>query len=117
VAPEKLSRAARLLFDEPNDNVFLSAATVWEISIKSASGKLDLPESARTYVARRSAPAGLSPLSITHEHAVLAGELPRHHMDPFDRMLIAQAQTENMVLVTADRRISQYSVQTLWAGK
>jgi PIN domain nuclease of toxin-antitoxin system len=117
VEPEKLSRAARTLFDDPKDAVYLSAASVWEISIKSSSGKLDLPENARTYVAKRAAPAGLVALSITHEHAMRAGELPRHHGDPFDRMLISQAQTENMVLVTADRSITKYSVQTLWAAK
>jgi PIN domain nuclease of toxin-antitoxin system len=115
--PERLSRRARLLFDDPKDTVFLSAASVWEISIKSASGKLDLPETARTYISRRAAPAGLLPLSITFEHAMRAGELPRHHGDPFDRILIAQAQTENMVLVSADHLISKYSVETLWAGK
>jgi PIN domain nuclease of toxin-antitoxin system len=103
------------LFDNPNDAVFLSAASAWEITIKFASGKLRLPEPPRVYVSKRTAPAGLLGLEITHEHGFRAGELPKYHSDPFDRMLIAQAQAEGMVLVTADRMISKYSVETLWA--
>lgn len=117
VEPEKLSPRARSLFDNPQGAVFLSVASVWEISIKFASGKLQLPEPPRGYLAARIAPAGLLPLPISQEHALRAGELPKHHSDPFDRMLVAQAVAERMVLVTADRVISKYQVETLWAGE
>lgn len=116
VEPEKLSKTVRRLFEDPNDAVFLSAASAWEIGIKFSSGKLQLPEPPRVYLTRRTAPAGLVPLPITHEHGLRAGELPKYHSDPFDRMLIAQAQSEAMVLVTADRLIVKYSIETLWAG-
>jgi PIN domain nuclease of toxin-antitoxin system len=114
--PEILGNAVRRLFDNPADGVFLSAASAWEISIKFASGKLRLPEPPRVYVSKRTAPAGLLPLHITSEHALRAGDLPKHHSDPFDRMLIAQAQSEGLILVTPDRLIAKYSVETLWAG-
>jgi PIN domain nuclease of toxin-antitoxin system len=115
--PDRLNPEVRLLLQNPQAGVFLSSVTSWEMSIKAVSGKLQLPEAPRSYIAKRMTPAGLLSLAITHEHALRARELPRHHADPFDRMLVAQAQTEGMVLITADRQLLKYSVQTLWSGK
>ena len=114
-APERLDRRVRELLSKSTDQVFISAATSWEIAIKVALGKLKLPEPPREYVLKRLIAGGFLALPITHEHALIAGDLPRHHADPFDRMLIAQAQSEGLLLVTADRQLLRYSVETLWA--
>ncbi|WP_433080356.1 type II toxin-antitoxin system VapC family toxin [Dactylosporangium sp. CA-052675] len=89
-------------------DVYLSSATVWEVTIKQALGKLqpaDLPERVRD--------AGFRPLPITAEHAIVAGRLPLLHRDPFDRMLIAQAQVEGLTLATRDPEIQKYDVSIL----
>ena len=114
---QKLGPRVRELLKRSDDPVFVSAATSWEIAIKAASGKLRLPEPPRDFFRTRLAVAGFRPLAITHEHALAAGELPKLHTDPFDRMLVAQAQTEGMVLITGDRQLLKYSVPTLWSGK
>lgn len=93
------------------EEVFISAATVWEIAIKESLGKLQPPEDLLASIDRE----GFHSLSITVEHAVAAGSLPRHHGDPFDRMLIAQARLENLTLVSRDAIISQYAVAWLRA--
>ncbi|MEU4393108.1 type II toxin-antitoxin system VapC family toxin [Kribbella sp. NPDC023855] len=91
--------------------VYVSAATVWEISIKSSAGKLSVPPSFLE-VLRDS---GIGELPIRNEHAELAGQLPPLHRDPFDRMLIAQAIRERLTLVTRDTAIHQYDVTVLKA--
>ncbi len=87
----------------------MSAATVWEISIKRALGKLEAPSDLLGQLELNR----FQPLSIAISHANAAGGLPRHHDDPFDRMLVAQAIKEDLILLTADPRISLYSVETL----
>jgi len=94
------------------DAAFVSAASAWEIAIKRALGKLTVPEGLSAVVLEE----GFLELPITLAHSERAGGLPAHHRDPFDRMLIAQAQAEELVLVTADCRINRYDVQTLAAG-
>jgi len=85
-------------------------ASVWEIAIKAALGQLSpVPDLAATIEAH-----GFVPLEITVAHAVAAGALPLHHRDPFDRMLVAQAQIEGMVIVSRDRRFAPYGVPVLW---
>jgi len=91
------------------DEVFFSAATVWELGIKRALGKLHFPDG----LADALVAAGFAELTITSAHADAAARLPAHHRDPFDRMLIAQAQLESMTLVTADRSVEPYDVDTL----
>jgi PIN domain nuclease of toxin-antitoxin system len=95
------------LDDEPA--VYLSPATVWEITIKQSIGKLTEPENLAEVVVD----AGFRPLPITAEHAVVAGRLPLLHRDPFDRMLIAQARCEGLTLVTRDPQIRRYDVALL----
>jgi PIN domain nuclease of toxin-antitoxin system len=114
--PERISRRARGVLADLSHEIFLSAVTSWEIAIKSGAGKLHLPEAPGTYVPRRMADQGLRPLPISHLHALAVGGLPIHHHDPFDRLLIAQANIEDMILITADRMIERYPVQILWAG-
>jgi PIN domain nuclease of toxin-antitoxin system len=91
--------------------VRLSAASVWEIAIKHALGRLDVPDD--YLVAVDAGEIGLLP--ITGQHAEIAGALPRHHDDPFDRMLVAQARADELTLVTADRRLVDYDVPVLLA--
>jgi len=115
--PSRISRKAREVMAEVSHEVFLSAVTSWEVAIKAASGKLQLPEPPDLYVPRRMAAQGLRPLALSHEHALAAFALPAHHRDPFDRLLIAQAKVEEMTLISADRMFDRYPVQLLWAGR
>jgi PIN domain nuclease of toxin-antitoxin system len=105
-----LSQEARVAITDGNNMVFVSAATAWEISIKKAIGKLTIPR--ESYMAELSAHR-FTPLDITTEHALAIENLPKHHNDPFDRLLIAQAQIEKLTLVTRDRRIKRYAVQVI----
>lgn len=107
---KRLSAAAR---DEivVAEEVRVSAATVWEIAIKRALGRLEVPDDYLEHVER----TRFRPLPIGFEHAEAAGSLPRHHDDPFDRMLVAQARVERLTLVTADRRLGDYGVAVLAA--
>jgi len=102
---------AREIIENPDSEVAISAAVAWEIAIKQASGKLRAPEDLRTGILDE----GFVPLPITIEHAVQAGALPPHHSDPFDRMLVAQAQLEGLTIVTRDPNIPRYGVATLTA--
>jgi PIN domain nuclease of toxin-antitoxin system len=112
----RLSREAEEVLSQTTNEIYLSSASSWEIAIKAAIGKLELPEPAATYVPKRLRMGAIQPLPITHAHALAAPDLPPHHQDPFDRMLIAQARSEHMVLMTADRVFSKYKVQFLWCG-
>jgi PIN domain nuclease of toxin-antitoxin system len=115
--PERISRPAREAIANLEEEVFLSAVTSWEVAIKAGSGKLKLPEAPAAYVPRRMADQGLRPLPVSHQHALAVFGLPAHHRDPFDRLLIAQANLEDMVLITADGIFKKYPVQILWAGR
>ena len=106
-----LSRKAQEAISDPRRIICLSAASVWEISVKHAKGALPLPKGFYDALDREK----FSPLPITAEHARAAGELPPHHRDPFDRMLIAQAQCEGLTLVTRDKQFEQYEVTVLAA--
>src|SRR5215471_2354632 len=110
-AQEKLNKRARELLVNPRNEILLSAASSWEISLKVAIKKLKLPEPASRFVPQQLQMWGMQPLPITHSHALAAGELPPHHRDPFDRMLIAQARLERLVILTADGLFSKYDVE------
>ena len=105
-----LSPAAREAIVDGHNIVYVSAATAWEISIKQAIGKLRIPQSDYLEELRLHR---LTPLSITTEHALAVENLPPHHKDPFDRMLIAQAQEEKLTLVTRDPRMKVYDVRII----
>ena len=115
--PERLNaEAIAQIADEAND-LWFSVASVWEIGIKSAIGKLLLPEPMDKYIVSRMVQLGAQSLEITASHALQAAALPLHHRDPFDRMLIAQAQLEDMTLVSADAMFRQYNdLSILWAN-
>lgn len=111
----KLGRRARRAI-ESGDAVWLSAASAWEIAIKAALGRLELAEGPEAALPRELARSGFQPLGISVAHALAAGALPPHHADPFDRMLVAQADAEGLTLVTADDIFDRYGVPTLDAG-
>ena len=109
--PERLSALAREAIVNRDNLVFLSAASTWEIAIKYAQGKLQLPSAPENLLPMQVARAGLSFLPIDFEHTLAAAQLPPHHRDPFDRMLIAQALVENLMLMTVDPKMAMYDVQ------
>lgn len=109
-------RRCRSQIDDESNELWLSVASVWEMGIKVAIGKLPLPEPLDSYISSRMVQLGVQSLSITASHAILASALPLHHRDPFDRMLIAQAIAEDMMLVSADPIFRQYDVSMLWAA-
>ena len=91
--------------------VFVSAVSAWEAAIKSSLGRLELPDTIEAGVLA----SGFEKLLITFSHAERVAGLPHHHRDPFDRMLVAQAQAEGLTLVTHDRLLEPYDVEILWA--
>ncbi len=105
-----LPRAAYQALAAPESDVFVSAATVWEIAIKRALGRLTFPIER---IGEIFADAGFTPLPIDIHHAREAGALPALHQDPFDRMMIAQARCESMTLVSADATVNRYEVPSL----
>jgi PIN domain nuclease of toxin-antitoxin system len=106
-----LGADARQMIGEPRNQVLISAASIWEISIKQAKGMLEAPEDIEALVEDE----GFTKLPISLFHGQQAGKLPEIHRDPFDRMLIAQAQAEGLELVTADGIIAQYGVRVVAA--
>jgi PIN domain nuclease of toxin-antitoxin system len=115
-APERLSAAAREMIEDPEPQLLLSAASSWEIAIKFALGKLDLPLPPAEYVPSRMASSGVEGLPVDHSHALEVAALPDHHRDPFDRLLVAQARVEKLSILTADRQLEAYEVDLIWAG-
>jgi PIN domain nuclease of toxin-antitoxin system len=111
LADEELAPSARAEIADPGNLVAVSAASAWEISIKKALGKLAAPDD----LAQQIEVNEFVPLPIAIAHALAAGQLPRHHADPFDRMLIAQAQIERLTVVSRDKRFDDYDVAVLTA--
>jgi PIN domain nuclease of toxin-antitoxin system len=109
----QLGKASRQAISNPRNQVYVSAASTWEISIKKSIGKLSAPEDLDAIVESE----GFDKLPITLFHGEQAGLLPGHHKDPFDRMLIAQAQSDGLVIVTNDEKITQYRIRTMDAKK
>jgi PIN domain nuclease of toxin-antitoxin system len=109
LADEGLAAQARDAIADPANVVVVSAASAWEISIKKALGKLAAPDD----LERQVDIGGFTPLPISIAHGIAAGQLPRHHDDPFDRMLIAQAVEEGLTIVTRDKRFENYGVALL----
>lgn len=105
--PKKLSATARRLLADPANELWFSAASLWEVAIKAALGRADFKIDPRR-LRRGLLSAGWAELPISSEHAVAVQDLPALHTDPFDRMLLAQAQTEGVPLLTSDRMVARY---------
>lgn len=113
--PERLSRKSRALVVSADTELVLSAASTWEIAIKYGLGKLQLAEPPGEYIPRLMTRTGITPLPVHHRHALHVATLPAHHRDPFDRLLVAQAQLEQLPILTADRVFRRYDVDVLSA--
>lgn len=106
-----LSEAAKGAIISGENLVFVSSISIWEIGIKVSLGKLKVPDNLQEELQKHR----FSPLNITHDHAEFAAKLPNIHKNPFDRMLIAQAKTESLTLITRDEHICKYDVNILLA--
>lgn len=113
--PERLAGAAKEVIAEGGNEILFSVASAWEITIKHSLGKLTLPLPPEKYVPSRIHKNSMAVANIQLDHVLNIARLPRHHRDPFDRILISQAQVESLTFITADERIREYDVNLLWA--
>ena len=110
----KLSTPARELFKDPANEVFLSAASAWEVIQKHVAGRLPLPETVERFIFHQREAHGILPLPLDESAVFHLQRLPALHRDPFDRMLICQAIAHSMAILTPDYLIAQYPVRTVW---
>jgi PIN domain nuclease of toxin-antitoxin system len=113
-SPDKLSPRVKAIIEDTNNQIFFSIASAWEIAIKVSIGKLGLPEAAATYIPQRLADNSFTALAIQLPHILIAGDLPLLHRDPFDRILVAQAKHERLVILSIDHLIAQYQIPVIW---
>ncbi|MGH3086271.1 MAG: type II toxin-antitoxin system VapC family toxin [Rubrobacteraceae bacterium] len=110
----RLSVTARRIFSDEDNEIFFSVASGWEIAIKAGLGQLDIPEGPERFVLDEVEANDFIVLSVDLRHALGVYDLPDHHRDPFDRLLVAQAQAEDFPILTMDPEISRYPVETVW---
>lgn len=110
----QLSNTAKAIIADQSNAIYVSVISAWEIIIKERIGKLILPEPPETYIPSRLASNQFISLNVQIQHVLQIATLPDHHRDPFDRLLIAQSQVENIPLLTVDHQIRQYSVNVIW---
>ena len=110
----QLSDRARDLLIDSSTDAMVSVATAWEIAIKTAAGRLEIEGDPERWVPDRIHRYGFSALPVALPHALRAGALPAIHRDPFDRLLVAQAQVEGIPIVTSDPAIARYDVDVIW---
>ena len=115
VSPERLRPQVLAMIEDRNNELLLSAASAWEIAIKQALGKLCLPEPPSVYVPKRMASNGVRGLAVELVHALRVAELPPIRRDPFDRLLVAQAQEEKLTAITADPQVRAYEIESIEA--
>jgi PIN domain nuclease of toxin-antitoxin system len=114
-APERLGGALTLL-EDPRNQVVLSAVSTWEISIKASTGRLPMPGDLDQYLSNQMSDKLIEPMVVDHRHALRVVRLPWHHRDPFDRMLIAQAEVERLPIMTTDRAFEAYDCEVIRVG-
>ena len=110
----RLSPRARSIIKDRNKEVYFSAASAWEMSIKIRLGRLTIEEELEPFIVKQLAENNFSTLSITVLHSLYTSKLPEIHKDPFDRMIIAQSRLENMSLISKDKNIKKYKVPMVW---
>jgi PIN domain nuclease of toxin-antitoxin system len=110
----QLPKSVRSLFSSPDNSIYLSVVSVWEILVKTATGALTLPEPAHEYVTRQRVAHRIDSLPLNEDAVVNLPRLPSVHKDPFDRMLICQALASGFTILTPDREISSYPVKVAW---
>lgn len=112
-APE-LSAKARAAIRKGQNECFLSVVSAWEMAIKASTGKLALSQSVERFIPEQLAANGFRLLEIDFRHAARVESLPFHHRDPFDRLLVAQAMSEKMTVISADAALSEYGIKRIW---
>ncbi len=115
VSPQRLHAEALEMARDAANELLLSAASAWEMAIKYALGRLALPQPPATYVPQRMGSSGVTTLAVEQRHALHVATLPSLHRDPFDRLLVAQAQLESIPIVTGDPNIGRYDVSVIAA--
>jgi PIN domain nuclease of toxin-antitoxin system len=113
-ASPRLSRRAHKLIADPENTLYLSVVSAWEMILKVGTGKLIFPSAAAVYIPARLAHYRFEVLPLGLGHVLAAETLPTHHRDPFDRMLVAQAEVERLPILTHDPQIRKYNVETVW---
>lgn len=111
---QDISQRARAIIEDEDNEILLSAASGWEIAIKTRLGRLRLPEKPDTFVLQQISLNNLIPLAITMAHTLYVGNLPDIHRDPFDRLLVAQSIVENAPIISKDADIAQYRAKVIW---
>jgi PIN domain nuclease of toxin-antitoxin system len=114
---EMIGEAGLEILANGREEIYLSAASSWEIAIKAKLGKFQLPEAPGLYVRTRTAAQQIRSLPITQNHSLSVYDLPLYHNDLFDRLIIAQAIDEGMTILTADRIFRKYPLDLIWCGK
>ena len=113
---DKIGKAGLEILTSGDQEVYFSAASSWELAIKAKLGKFRLPEEPVKYVPKRLAEQGIRSLSVTQNHSLKVYDLAFHHHDPFDRLIIAQALSEGLVILTSDRVFEKYPIDVVWCG-
>jgi PIN domain nuclease of toxin-antitoxin system len=114
---ETIGDAGLEILASGDEEIYFSAASSWEIAIKTKLGKFRLPEEPVRYVPKRLTEQGIRSLAVTQTHSLKVYDLPFHHHDPFDRLIIAQAIFEGMTVLTSDRVFEKYAIDIVWCGK
>ena len=116
-SPERFCLSARRRLSDKQNQLYLSAASVWEIAIKYQLGKLPLPCPPDEFIPPRLVRDSITPLAVEHSHALAVARLPQHHRDPFDRLLISQALTDQLTLFTADEQLGAYNIECVFVHR
>jgi PIN domain nuclease of toxin-antitoxin system len=111
---KELTDRVREIFVDPDNEVFLSVVSAWEIAVKYAIGRLDLPEEPRLYIPEQRERHGIQPLSLDEPSSLQVSDLPGIHSDPFDRMLISQSLIHGLTILSPDELIKKYPVRIIW---
>lgn len=110
----RLSSSAKSIIQNSNNEIYFSAASAWEISIKAKLGRLKFGGDLESFIIEQLTENSFGPLAITVSHSLYTEKLPQIHKDPFDRIMISQSKMENMVMITKDKEIWEYKVSTVW---
>jgi PIN domain nuclease of toxin-antitoxin system len=109
-----LSDKARKIIADSSNEIYLSSVSIWEIAIKSRTGRLEFSGDLESFVDQQILKNSFQPLPITLAHAARIKKLPNHHRDPFDQMLVAQGAVEGMPLISIDKKIKSYDIEVVW---
>ena len=111
---KRISTKAKSIIEDSKNEIYFSAASAWEMSIKTKLGRLKLGGNLEAFIIEQLTANSFGPLTITITHALYTEKLPQIHKDPFDRIMISQSKLENLVLITGDKKIREYKVPIVW---